>query len=766
MIKIAFTGNPNTGKSALINAIAGAKLRVGNWPGVTVEKKEAHFQYEGEEVMLVDLPGVYSLSPYTLEEKITRDFILHENPDVVVNVVDSTNLERNLYLSSLLKELGRPMIMALNFYDEFTKLDYQLDFSKFTDLIEYQAIPTSALKKTGMKELMDKALELYRSGKKTAVYKLPFQADVLQELTQIQKKLETEEKYAPVLGKYGKDYAAIKLLERDSWFRDTVLQESDIDFSNFAEEHIKKLEEKYDNDIETILAEQRYGVVNGILKQSLSTSLKSRLDFTEKVDKVLLNKYLGLPLFLLIISGIMGFVFNGSAPFIDWVDGFFGDFVGKYVGILVEGTPDWVQALVVDGIVGGVGGVLTFVPLMTLLYFFLAVLEESGYMNRVAFIMDKIMRKVGLNGKAFVPMVIGFGCSVPSIYATRTLEDENSRRLTAAVSPFMSCGARLPVYGLFTAAFFGANAGLAVASLYLFGILVAVATGMFLNRFKQFKTENRALLIELPPYRIPSLGVIFKSTWSRLKEYLQKATTIILGVLVLLWALTYFPNDGDAKESYMAKIGNVIAPVLQPTGFANRWEPVAAIVPSIAAKEVVVGFMAQVLPEEEVNAESPDMPEEMKAGATVKKSTEEAVSTEGDAETEVSEEEEEETSFGEDLTAQMVGLGEAVRDSFLGMIDVRNIAGLFEAPDEETLAEENGSGLIQATRNLWAGDPLGSLRAYSFMVFILLVVPCVVTLAAIKQEFGWKFLAFVTALMLVIPYVASTLVFQIGKLFL
>lgn len=739
MIKIAFAGNPNTGKSALINAIAGSKLKVGNWPGVTVEKKEAHLIYENEEILLIDLPGVYSLSPYTLEEKITRDFILYENPDVVINVVDSTNLERNLYLSILLKELGRPMVMALNFYDEFRKLDYQLDYSKFNNLLEYPSISTSAIKKIGIKEILDKAIEIHKENKenkKEIDYKLPFNTDIIQEINEIIKKLENDEKYNIIFNKYKKNYVAIKILEKDSWFKKTILEEYSVDFTDFASDNIERIERKYDNDIETILAEQRYGVINGILKQSLSLSLKTRLDFTEKVDKILLHKYLGLPLFLLIISGIMGFVFNGSAPFIEWIDGFFGDFVGKYVGLLIEGTPEWLQALIVDGIVGGVGGVLTFVPLMTLLYFFLAILEESGYMNRVAFIMDKIMRKIGLNGKAFVPMVIGFGCSVPSIYATRTLEDENSRRLTAAVSPFMSCGARLPVYGLFTAAFFGANAGIAVASLYLIGILVAVGTGIFLNRFKQFKTENKALLIELPPYRIPSLSIIFKSTWSRLKEYLQKATTVILGVLIILWALTYFPNNGEAKESYMAKVGNIIAPVLQPTGFANRWEPVAAIIPSIAAKEVVVGFMAQVLPEDEVNIDA----EEAK-------------------------EEESETTFMEDLTEQIIGLGEATKDSVLGMIDVRNILGLFEAPDEDTLKEENGSGLIQATRNLWKDDPLGALRAYSFMVFILLVVPCVVTLAAIKQEFGWKFLGFVTAIMLIVPYIASTLVFQIGKLF-
>lgn len=736
MIKIAFAGNPNTGKSALINALAGSNLKVGNWPGVTVEKKEAYFNYENNEIMLVDLPGVYSLSPYTLEEKITRDFILNENPDIVINVVDSTNLERNLYLSCLLKELKKPMIMALNFYDEFDKLDYKLDFSKFVDLIEYPAIPTSALKRKGLKELMDKVLEVYSKKQNFIDYQLPFQKDIQNELEEIKKILLTNEKYKIILNKYHIDYVAVKLLERDSWFNETVLKESGIDFKNFEEERIEKLEKKYENDIETILAEQRYGVVNGILKQTLSTSLKSRLDFTEKLDKILLHRIVGLPLFLIIIAGVMGFVFNGSAPFIDWVDGFFADFVGKYVGILVEGTPEWVQGLVVDGIVGGVGGVLTFVPLMALLYFFLAVLEESGYMNRVAFLMDKIMRKVGLNGKAFVPMVIGFGCTVPAIYATRTLEDENSRRLTAAISPFMSCGARLPVYGLFTAAFFGTKAGITVASLYLLGIFVAIGMGMFLNHFPQFKTQNTALLIELPPYRVPSLKVIFNSTWNRLKEYLKKATTVILGVLVLLWALTYFPNNGDASKSYMASIGRVISPVLQPTGFANRWEPVAAILPSIAAKEVVVGFMAQVLEDEPVENQ----------------------------EIEVEEAVEEETTFMQDFKDQIIGLGLATKDSILGMIDIRNVSGLFAAPDEETIAEENGNGLIEATSKLWENDDHGSLRAYSFMAFILLVVPCAVTLAAIKQEFGWKFLGFVTLFMIGIPYIVSTLIFQIGKL--
>ena len=730
MIKIAFAGNPNVGKSALINAIAGSKLKVGNWPGVTVEKKEAVFIHKGEEIKLVDLPGVYSLSPYSLEEKITRDFILEENPDVVVNVIDSTNLERNLYLTFLLKELEKPMIMALNFYDEFAKLKYKLNMKEFQDMIEIPAIPVSALKGTGIEELLDSIITMSKNKEKGKKYSLPFDKNILSIIHEVEYKILTNEKLLPATKEYSKEFLAIKFLERDAHIIEKIKDKYGIDTTGMFDEDIEKLENKYDNDSETILAERRYGTVNGILARTFTTSIKSRLDFTDKVDKILLNRVLGLPLFFLIMAGVMAFVFNGSAPFIDWVDGFFGDFVGKYVGMLVEGTPDWLSSLIIDGIVGGVGGVLTFVPVMVFLYFFLAILEESGYMARVAFLMDKIMRKLGLNGKSFVPMVVGFGCTVPAIYATRTLEDESSRKLTAAMSPFMSCGARLPVYGLFTAAFFGAKAGLVVVSIYIFGIIVAILVGLGLKNLKGFKSENKALLIELPPYRIPSLKVILNSTWLRVFDYIKRAGTVILGIMMILWALTYFPNNGDSNSSYIAKFGHTFAPIMKPTGFGDRWETVAAIPPSIAAKEVVVGFLAQALP----------------------------LAEEAEAEEEVAE-----TTFGEDLMEQVKGFGEAVKDSVVGMLSL-DVEGLFTTPDAEEI-EEEGRGIVQATANLWPNDDLAPLRAYSFMVFILLVVPCVATLGAIKHEFGWRYLGFVVSIMLVVPYVASTLVFQIGKLF-
>lgn len=727
MIKIAFAGNPNVGKSALINAIAGSNLKVGNWAGVTVEKKEASFTHNGEEITMVDLPGVYSLSPRSLEENITRDFITDEKPDVIINVIEAPNIERNLYLTLLLKELGKPMVMALNFYDEFEALNHSLNLSLLSEKLEMPVVKTSALKKTGLTELLNKAIEVAKK-KEVPNFRITFDSFIDKQYQIIKAKINSDKTFDKVVEKYGINFVIIKLLEKDSNFLQKAKNNFGLDIENYLDENIKVIEDRYEDDIDTILAERRYGEIKGILADTLRTSLKSRLDFSEKIDKILLNRVLGLPIFFLIIGLLMTIVFNGSAPFIDWIDGFIGGFVGKYAGILVEGTPEWLQSLVVDGIIGGVGGVLTFVPLMFLLYFFLSILEESGYMSRVAFLMDKIMRGLGLNGKSFVPMVVGFGCTVPAIYATRTLEDENSRKLTAALTPFMSCGARLPVYGLFTAAFFGQKAGLIVMSLYMFGIIMAIIVGLFLKRFKEFKGENKALLIELAPYRIPSLKTIIKSAGRRTGGYLKKASSIILGILMLLWALTYFPNNGNAEKSYMASIGKVIAPVLKPTGFADRWEPVAAVIPSIAAKEVVVGFMAQVL----------ELPE----------------SDEG---------EEEVTTFKEDLMEQVAGLGGAVVDSVKGILSF-NISGLFTAPSGEEV-EEEGQGVVEATRNLWTDD-LAPLRAYSFMIFILTVVPCAVTLGAIKQEFGVKYLLKLTAMMLIIPYICSTLVFQIGRLFI
>lgn len=732
MIKIAFAGNPNVGKTALINRIAGSDLKVGNWPGVTVEKKEAEFNYKGEKIQLIDLPGVYSLSPYTMEEIITRDYILEENPDIVINVVDSTNLERNLYLTLLLQELGKPMIIALNLFDEFEKLDYKIDLNKFQEYLGIETIPTSASTGKGIYEMLDKAIETAKNKKLQhhTKYELRFNQDLEKEIKNIVCKIEKDKKFEKIKEKYPIDYISIKLLEKDTHFINKSKENYGLEIEEYAKESYEKLENKFEEEAEIVLSEGRYAAIKGIVADTLKTSLKNRLDFTEKVDKILLNKFFGMIMFFVIMFSVFSFTFNGSTPFIDWVDGFISDYIGKYVGMLVEGTPEWLNSLVMDGIIGGVGGVVVFVPLMLFLYFFLSILEESGYMSRVAFLMDKIMRKVGLNGKAFVPLILGFGCSVPAVFATKALENEKSRRLTAVMVPFMSCGARLPVYALFTAAFFREKGGIIVFSLYLLGIFAAILVGIVFKRFDYFKSEEKALLIELPPYRIPSFKMIWNSSFKRTLEYLKKATTVIMAVLLILWALTYFPNKGDVQNSYLAKVSKVIQPLFVPVGFADRWETVAAIPPSIAAKEVVVGFMGQVL----VNAE-----EEEEIG------------------------EEEKTTFIYDTYSQVKNFGIAIKDSFIGIVSF-NIKGLFSTPDESEL-EEEAKGVIGATSKLWENDAKAPLKAYSFMVFILLVVPCVVTLAAVKQELGYKMMWIVVGVMIAVPYIFSTLIYQIGSIF-
>lgn len=727
MIKVAFIGNPNVGKSALINAVSGSKLKIGNWPGVTIEKKEAFTNYKGEDITFVDLPGIYSLNPYSNEEIVTRDYLIDENPDIIVNVIDSTNLERNLYLTNLLKDLNIPMIVALNFNDEFKKLGYNLDLESFQRSLNLNAVEISATKKQGLDKLMDLIVEIAKKEKQNYNLKNVFSGDIEQIICKIRGSILAIKDGEQILKDFRNEFLIVKILESDECIFNKVKYKFNVDLPHFNE-FKEEISNSYKKDVNQVLAEQRYISVDNTIKSSLTRSSKNRMDFTRKVDKILLNRFLGLPIFFILMIVLMSFVFNGSTPFIDFVDGFFGDFVSKYVGELVEGTPNWVSALATDGIVAGIGGVLTFVPLMLFLFFILTILEESGYMNRVAFLMDRIMRGIGLNGKAFVPMIIGFGCSVPAIFATRALDNEKNRKVTAMLAPFMSCGARLPVYGLFSVAFFGKQAGIIVASLYFVGIVVAIILGLILKKLNIYAGDEKATIIELPPYRMPTLKIILNTTFRRIGLYIKKASTVILGVLIILWALSYFPNNGDTKKSFMADFGHILQPILAPTGFATSWEAAAAVVPSIAAKEVVVGFMAQVLP------------------------------TKSDKE-----EGEEKTTFIQDLKNQGSLFIDACKASFLGIISF-NLHDLFSAPDEEALNEE-ASGVVEATKMLYKNDPLAKLRAYSFMVFILLVVPCIVTLAVIKQEFGIKFMFRVIVVMTIIPYIASTLIFQIGKLF-
>ncbi len=732
MINVAFVGNPNVGKTALINKISNTSLKVGNWPGVTIEKKEIFFKVGNEDIKLIDLPGIYNLSTETAEERVARDFLLKESVDVIINVVDSTSLERNLYLTAMLKELGKPVVMALNFSDEFEKLGFQLDLEVFQKQLNIPVIFTSGRTGAGIKELMENVVNVSKQyrGQTHIPYRLTFE-DILEEsILSVKEKLEKDSKYAPILKKYSPDWVAIKALEEDTNALAMLKSEFGENLMNLASEERKNIEKRHNMNPADVFSNARYGAMRGIANANLKRGKGNKFALTDKIDKILLNKFLGGISFLVIIYMMFVIVFDGSAPFIDWVDGFFGDFVMKYVGKAIEGVPEWLSSFILDGIIAGVGSVLTFVPLMFFIYFFMAILEESGYMARVAFILNKLMTRVGLSGKAFIPMLIGFGCTVPAIYSTRTLEDEKTRRLTGVISTFMSCGARLPVYSLLAAAFFSKNAAAVVVSIYIIGVFMALLMAFILKRFDYFKGDNTELLIELPPYRLPSA----KSVWNYMKiktlSYVKKATTVILGILLVIWFLSYFPNNGDVETSYLGSSAKVVQPVFEPTGFGNRWEPVASILPSIIAKETVVGFLGQVLIIGEEDAAA-----------------------------------EEEFDFLGDLKSQVVGLKDAAIDSLksLGNI-VKFKVDTLAMTDEETLAEDAGGNIIPVIREMW-NDSLGPVRAYSFMLYVLFVVPCAVAMGALKQEFGWKLLAFQFTTLLILPYVVSVIFFNVAKLF-
>ncbi len=712
MIKVAFVGNPNTGKTALINSIAGSKLKVGNWPGVTVEKKEAEIMYREEKIKLIDLPGVYSLSPYTIEERVTRDYLLDENPDVIINVVDVTNIERNLYLTMLLKEMGKPMFMVLNFHDEFEKLGYKLDEKRFSQIIGIEVVRSVAVKNIGKDKIIEKIFDVHNRKNK---YDLTYDKHLQEDLDKVIKRVNDDHRLYKPLEKYSAEWTAVKILERDTHFTDKMKSKYKADIADIADDIRSRIECNFNEDIETIFVEQRYNLIKEILKTTLLKSSKTRMDITDKIDKFLLNKVAGTISFIIMMYIVFVFTFDGSTPLIEWIDGFINGYIGKYVSLAIADTPQWLQSFINDGIIAGVGGVLVFVPLMFFLYFFMAILEESGYMSRVAFLMDRIMRKLGLNGKAFLPLVLGFGCSVPAIYSTRTIEDNKSRKLTAAIAPLMSCGARLPVYAMFAAAFFEESQALIVVSLYVMGVIVALGAGLILKKLKYFSGENEVLIIELPPYRVPTLKMIWHSMWVRTKSYVKKAGTIIMLVLVVLWFLQYFPSEGNPEKSYIGIASKKIAPIFKPAGFGNNWQAVASIVPGIVAKELVVGFISQTIG---VNSED--------------------------------NKKEEKYDFKKDTVEQGINLLKATKNSIFEIIDFKSGVFTFGEQDEN---------LTKGLKKIFT-----PLSAYSFMVFVLLVIPCVATLAAIRQEFGWLFMLFEIVFLSILPWTVSVIIYQIGAL--
>ncbi len=590
-IVVALAGNPNSGKTSIFNEITGARQHVGNWPGVTVEKKEGFLTYQGSEIRVVDLPGTYSLGAYSEDEVVARDYILFGNPDVVINTVDASNLERNLYLTTQLLEMGASIVLALNMYDEAKKNRVEIDVDKLSKILGVPIVPTVATKGEGIKKLIAEAIETSKKGKRKPL-KIDYGKEIEEEIKKIQSLIETDsilkEKFQP-------RWLAVKLLEEDEQIlREVEKLVHNENLLNQVQNSLKHIEEIFGEEAETVIADRRYGYISGLVREAVKKhpTFEERISVSDKIDRIVTNRYLGLPIFFLAMWMVFKFTFVLGDPMIGWIESLF-EYLAGLTGrwLMAAGVSELAISLVTDGIIGGVGSVLVFIPNIFLLFFAISVLEDSGYMARAAYVMDRIMQAFGLPGKAFIPLLIGFGCNVPGVMATRTLENKNDRMISVLINPLMSCGARLPVYVLFASAFFPANEGTVIFSLYILGMVLAVIMAKVFKKFL-FKGQSAPLVMELPPYRIPTLKGIFIHMWERGSAFIKKAGTIIFGVVVIVWALSNLPVGVEyaSQQSIIGRIGSFLAPIFRPVGFGT-WEAAASLMFGLLAKEVIVGTL-------------------------------------------------------------------------------------------------------------------------------------------------------------------------------
>ena len=586
-IKIALAGNPNCGKTTLFNQLTGSSQYVGNWPGVTVEKKEGKLKGH-KDVVIMDLPGIYSLSPYTLEEVVARNYLIGERPDAIINIIDGTNIERNLYLTTQIIELGIPVIMAVNMMDLVTKNGDQINIKALGDALGCEVVEISALKGTGVTKAAEKAVAAAQQ--KKAVNRVhAFSVDVENCISTV------EDKLGSTVAEEQKRFFAIKLIERDSKISDQLSAVPDVS----AE--INALEEKMDDDTESIITNERYTYITSIIGKCVKKATgKEKLTTSDKIDKIVTNRFAALPIFALIMFVVYYVSVTTVGAFLtDWTnDTLFGEWIIPGAQSFFDniGCAAWLSGLIVDGIISGVGAVLGFVPQMLVLFIFLAFLEGCGYMARVAFIMDRIFRKFGLSGKSFIPMLIGTGCGVPGVMASRTIENERDRRMTIMTTTFIPCGAKLPIIALIAGAFFD-NAGWVSWSAYFVGIAAIICSGIILKKTKMFSGEPAPFVMELPSYHLPTVGSVLRSMWERGWSFIKKAGTIILLSTIVVWFTTYFGvvdgsfrmlSDEEIDYSILAAIGKGISWIFIPLGWGD-WKSAVAAVTGLVAKENVVG---------------------------------------------------------------------------------------------------------------------------------------------------------------------------------
>ena len=593
-MSIALAGNPNSGKTTLFNALTGSNQYVGNWPGVTVEKKEGTAKIADRTVAIVDLPGIYSLSPYSMEEIVARDYILGvgdaQPPDAIINIVDATNIERNMYLTIQLLELERPMVMALNFMDAARKAGDEIDVSRLSKDLGIPVVPISAKTGENLEQL------LYVAHRQMHIGYTIEPDDLYDDFThEIHHRIDRYIHDAAHTAGLPAHWSAIKLLERDK------LVERSLDLPDEVSGNIAKTIREYEGssglgDSETLIADSRYHYITNIVADAVKKGGHGVESTTDKIDKLTTHRVFAVPLFLVMMMIVFAITFGPPGAFLSNGAALIIDKVSRWLSsVLTTGrVAPWLKSLVTDGIISGVGGVLTFLPQIAILFFFLSLLEDSGYMARAAFIMDRLLRHFGLSGKAFIPMLMGFGCTVPAIMGARTMENEKDRRMTMMLVPFMSCSARLPVYGLIAAAFFGAWAGAAVFSLYILGLAMAIVSGIIFSK-TIFSGRPAPFVMELPPYRVPLLRNTLVQVWDRIKGFLVRAGTIILVMSVILWFLQSFDMSlkmtANSADSILAAIGGFLAPAFRPMGF-GVWQAAVALLTGLVAKEAVVASLS------------------------------------------------------------------------------------------------------------------------------------------------------------------------------
>ena len=585
-VKIALAGNPNCGKTTLFNALTGSNQFVGNWPGVTVEKKEGKLKGH-KDVTIMDLPGIYSLSPYTLEEVVARNYLINERPDAIINIVDGTNIERNLYLSTQIMELGIPVVMAVNMMDLVEKAGDKIHTDKLSKLLGCEVVEISALKGTGIQKAAEKAISLAeRKNEVTPVHE--FDSKVEDAITAVGTMLGMD------IPEAQKRFFAIKLLEKDDKIKEQMKSVPDVS----AE--IKTLEDAFDDDTESIITNERYVYISSIIGKCVTKGQKGGMTVSDKIDRIVTNRWLALPIFAVVMFIVYYVSITTVGGFLtEWTnDVLFGDIIPPAIekALVAVNCADWLQGLILDGIVAGVGAVLGFVPQMLVLFIFLAFLEGCGYMARVAFIMDRIFRKFGLSGKSFIPMLIGSGCGVPGIMASRTIESDRDRKMTIMTTTFVPCGAKLPIIALIAGAFFN-NAGWVAWSAYFVGVAAIICSGIILKKTKMFSGEPAPFVMELPAYHMPTVGNVLRSMWERGWSFIKKAGTIILLSTILVWFTSYFGfvdgqftmlEDTQLDHSILASIGNLIAWIFTPLGWGD-WKAAVAAITGLVAKENVVG---------------------------------------------------------------------------------------------------------------------------------------------------------------------------------